>query len=128
MAKQAVIGVQIPANQSLSGEIDLGTHRLIAIEIPTTFSGSTLTFQSKSNRSEDDNPNAEVAQEFWKNVVDDTGTEVSVTVAANQIVVIGTVTKAALGALRYLRIRSGTSAAPFNQNPTREIKLIVKEA
>lgn len=123
---QTVIGVQIPENQALTGEIDLGEYRLAAIEMPEAFNGATLTFQSKANRYHDPNSGADEALEDWDDVYDDTGTEVSVTVGSNRVVVIGTATKAAIGALRYLRIRSGTAAAPVNQNPTRELKIIAK--
>lgn len=121
-----VIGVQIPANQALSGEVDLGGANLLAIEMPEGWSGTIITFQAKAVRHSP----ASVGQEAedWDDVYDDTGTEVSVTVGANRIVVIGTVTKAAIAALRFIRVRSGTAAAPFGQNPTREIRLITKKA
>ncbi len=117
----SVLGVQIPANQALSGAFDLGEKKMVALEMPEAWSGSTITFQAKANTRDESHP-----VEDWDDVYDDTGTEVSVTVGANRVVVIGTVTKSAIGALRHLRIRSGTSASPFNQNPTREIKIIVK--
>jgi hypothetical protein len=128
MAQSAVIGVQIPANQALSGMIDLGTHKLVAIEMPEAWAGgAVITFQAKAKVATDDTLVAGDANpEDWDDVYDDAGTEVSVTVAANRVVVIGTVTKAAIGALRYIRIRSGTSASPVNQNPARDLRLIVK--
>lgn len=120
-----VLGTQIPANQALSGVLEIGGHDLVAIEMPEAWAGgAVITFQSKANLTENQINGSNV--EDLDNVYDDTGTEVSITVAANRIVVIGTATKAAIGALRYLRIRSGTSASPVNQNPARDIKLIVK--
>jgi hypothetical protein len=124
MAQTGVIGVQIPANQALSGEIDLGSNNLVAIEMPEAWAGTAITFQSKAAPQR--NTTSGQTPEDWDDVYDDAGTEVSVTVAANRVVVIGTVTKAAIGALRFIRLRSGTAASPVNQNPTREIKLIVK--
>ncbi len=123
MAQVGTLGVQIPANQALSGEIDLGSNNLIAIEVPGSWAGgAVITFQAKGTEVND-----EVSDpEDWNDVYDDTGTEVSVTVAANRVVVIGTVTKAAIGAIRYIRIRSGTAAAPVNQNPARNLRLLVK--
>lgn len=128
MGSLGTIGVQIPANQALSGMIDLGTSRLVAIEMPEAWAGgAVITFQAKAKIENDDTIGAgEANPEDWDDVYDDAGTEVSITVAANRIVVIGTVTKAAIGALRFIRIRSGTAAAPVNQNPARDIKLIVK--
>lgn len=117
-----VISTQIPANQSISGGIDIGDAEYIAIEIPDNATATSLTFQAKTNRFDDEN----TSPEDWDNVFDDTGTEVSVTVASNRIVVLGTVTKAALCACRYIRLRSGTSAAPVNVNPGLNLRLILK--
>lgn len=126
MAQIAVLSCEIPANEALSGAVDIGAMNLVAIEMPEAFSGSTLTFQSKAEVSEHNINNASLIEQDWDNVYDDAGNEVTVTVAANRVVVIGTATKAAIGALRFLRIRSGTSGAPFAQNPTRIIRLICK--
>lgn len=122
MASMGTIGVQIPPNQAVSGVVDLGANDLIAFEMPESWAGTALTFQSKANNVDDE----QATPEDWDDVYDDTGTEVSVTVAAGRIVVVGTATKAAIGALRYLRIRSGTAAAPVNQNPAKEIRIITK--
>lgn len=124
MSDIGVIGVQIPANESASGMIDLGGNSLVAIEMPEAFNGTVITFQSKANRT-DQNQLGENLED-WDDVYDDTGTEVSLTVAPNRVVVIGTVTKAAIGALRYIRLRTGTSAAPVGQNPTRSFRIITK--
>lgn len=122
MSQISVIGVQIPANQALSGMVDLGANNLFAIEMPEAWSGTTLTFQSKAERS----ATAAESTEDWDDVYDDAGTEVSVTVAAGRIVTIDAAALK-LAPLRFLRIRSGTSASPVNQNPTRELRLIVKK-
>lgn len=124
MGSVGVIGVQIPNNQAVSGEIDLGSNDLVAFEMPESWAGTAITFQSKANRGEVSGGGQ--APEDWDDVYDDAGTEVSVTVAASRVVVVGTVTKAAIGALRYLRIRSGTSAAPVNQSPAKEIRVLTK--
>ena len=120
-----VIGVVIPNNEAYTGEIDFGENvNFFAIEIPDSFSGDTISFQSKALRAEQlDSP----AEEDWNDVYDDAGTEVTVTVAGDRMVVIGTATKAAMRSLRYIRIRSGTAAAPVNQSPEREIKRVTKE-
>jgi hypothetical protein len=128
MAKQTVIGTTIPANESLSGEIDLGTHQLVAIVIPSAFNGTTIAFQAKAHRTEDRTSASEQATEEWKNVLDDTGTELTVTVAANSIVGLKADKASVLSSLRFIRIRSGTNAAPVGQNPTRELLVIAKEA
>lgn len=124
----AVLGAEIPNNESRSGEVDLGEHNLVALWMPAGWAGTAITFQSKDHRQPEAGDVSVDDLETWKDVYDDAGTEVSITVAANRVVVIGTVTKAAIGALRYLRVRSGTAAAPVNQSPTRVVKLIVKRS
>lgn len=120
-----VISTQIPANQSLSGGIDIGDAEHIAIEFPDTTTINTITFQASPKKFADSSQDGTQAQD-WDNVFDDTGTEVSVTVASNRVVVLGTVTKAALCACRYIRVRSGTSASPVNINPGINIRFLVK--
>lgn len=119
-----VISAQIPANEALSGGVDIGDAEHIAIELPDNFTGNTLTFQARPQKVDSNIIGENIID--WDNVYDDTGTEVSITVASNRVVVIGTVTKAALVACRYIRVRSGTSAAPVTVNPGANIRFILK--
>jgi len=123
MAKSSVLGVQIPPNQALSGAIDLGSHGLVAIEMPEGWAGTVITFQCKAERS----ATSAESTEDWDDVYDSGGTEVNWTVAANRVVTPTAAHAAAIAPLRFIRIRSGTAAAPTNQNPARELRLIVKE-
>lgn len=128
MSAVGVLSATILANQSISEGVDLGTNQLFALEIPTTFNATTLTFQAKSKGSNDlgdDNPED---QETWRNVYDTSGTEISVTVAAGRMVVPTAAIASALAPLRYIRIRVGTSAAPVNINPGAVVKVITKLA
>lgn len=126
MSDYKVMGVEIPNNQAVSGSIDLGSMNIEAIDVPTNWAGTTITFQSKSNRGSGDGTNSNV--EIWRNVYNDAGTEVSVTVAANRIVGISAqVMMDALHGLRYIRLRSGTSGTPVNQSPAKIVRLICKE-
>lgn len=119
-----VIGVQIPANEAYSGEVNIGNHELVAFEMPESWSGTTITFQSKAKKTYDQS--GVEGLEDWDNLYDSSGNEVSVTVAANRVVALVGNLRDAFAALGRFRIRSGTSAAPFAQNPTREILVIVK--
>lgn len=119
------ISVQIPANQAVSGSVDIGDAEHIAIEIPDTATINTITFLASPKKNADSDQ-AGLQNQDWDSVYDDTGTEVSATVAAGRIVVLGTVTKAALCACRYIRIRSGTSAAPVSINPGLNLRLLLK--
>lgn len=126
MSQVSVLGTTIPANETKSGEINLGDHQLVAIEIPTTFNGTTLTFESKSQPGRDTgalNNEADDNAETWRAVIDSAGAAITWTVAANRIVVPTAAHAAAMAPLKFLRIVAGTA-----QNPTRVLKLIVKEA
>lgn len=123
MAKQAVISTTIPPNQTISGVVDLGTHHLVAIEMPEAFNGTTITFQAKAKREEDPDKTGGVAGEDWDDVYDSAGNAISFTVAAARMVVPTAAHAAALAPLRYIRLVSGTA-----QNPGREFRIIAKEA
>lgn len=119
MAKISVKTATIAPNiSSVTGEIDLESFTLMAIEMPATWTGTTLTFQSKGEKVEG-NPDG------WKDVYDDEGSEVTVTVAQNRIIGINAAALK-LGALRYIRIRSGTAASPTQQNALKTLRLILK--
>lgn len=121
-----VIGVSIPANQSLSGEIEIGPTTFIGVEIPASFGATVLTFQGKSNR--ENTESTAPVPEVWRDIYDDTGTEVSLTVASNRMVGVGTVVKLnALSAFRFIRVRTGTGAAPTNINPGAQLRIITKQ-
>ena len=119
-----VISTNIPDNEAYSGMVDLGNNSLVAIELPETFNTTTITFQSKAKLTEDDGTHP--AWEDCDNVYDDTGTELSATVAAGRIVGFKADKASVLAPLRYLRIRSGTSASPVNINPGGVIRFLVK--
>lgn len=119
------MGAEIPPNQALTGEIDLGSNKLFAIEFPSTWAGTSITFQAKTQGQPAAGDTSPDDLETWKNVYDDAGTEVTVTCAANRIVGLDA-TALELSSLRWIRIRSGTSASPVNQNPAKPLKLIVK--
>lgn len=118
-----VIGTEIPNNEALSGEIDLGSNSLVAIEFPTTWSGTQITFQAKSKQTQESGDNSVDDLENWRNVYDSAGNELVVTVGSNRVVT----DIPELAPLRLIRIRSGTAASPFNQSPSRVLKIYTKE-
>lgn len=124
MRDAKVISTNILENQSLSGGVDLGNHELLALELPETFNTTTLTFQAKAKVTEDQLNGDNL--EDWDNVYNDAGTELSITVAANRVVGLRQDIQSVLAPIRYLRIRSGTSAAPVPINPGALIKFLVK--
>lgn len=99
----------IANGQSLSGSVYLGDQSLVGIQMPAAFTGTALTFQA-----------AQGDGSSFSNVHNATGTEIQVTVAANRYVIID---PALLAGALYLKIRSGTSAAPTAEAAARDIKI-----
>lgn len=95
---------------SLSSAIDLGSSRLFAIQIPSSWTTANLTFQASADGA------------VYANLFDSTGTEVTVNAAASEYIVFA-VPATWLG-IRYLKVRSGTSGTPVNQAADRNINLI----
>jgi hypothetical protein len=95
---------------SLSGAIDLGTSRLLAIQMPAAWTAAALTFEASYDGV------------TYAPVYDSAGTEISWTVGASRLV-LNAAAAEWLG-VRYLKVRSGTSAAPVNQAADRTLKII----
>ncbi|MFQ5850898.1 MAG: hypothetical protein ACE5JU_09955 [Candidatus Binatia bacterium] len=104
----------IAAAASLSGEIDLEGFKIIGIVMPAAWTAANLTFQA-----------ADVTGGTFQDVFDDAGTEVTVTVAAARYIGLDA-TMPELAGIRFLKIRSGTSAVPVNQAAARTLTLILK--
>lgn len=100
---------------SLSDEIDLEGFSLAAIEMPTGWTAASLTFQGCS-----------VSGGIFREIHEDGGTAVAATVAASRIVLLNTNATNNLRALRFIKIRSGTSGTPVNQGAERILTLILK--
>lgn len=101
--------VTIPSGQSLSAAIDLAGHILSRIEFPGAWTAAALTFQVSSDGV------------TWRDLYDEAG-EVSFSSAgANHAIQLG----GSYGwwTIRYLKIRSGTSAVPVAQAADRIINL-----
>jgi hypothetical protein len=119
MASVSTISVQIPANTTTSGAIDLGTNHLVAIEMPETWTGTTLNIQAKAKRAAKETE----SHEDWDDVYDSAGNQIAITVAQGRVVVPTEAHAAALAPLRFIRFVSTPA-----QNPSKEIRLIVKQS
>ena len=104
------IPATITSGTALSPAIDLQIYRLFAISMPASWTAAPITFQ------------ASIDGVNYFNVYDDTGTEVSITVAASQYVVLTTPAKM-LGA-RWLKVRSGPNSVPVNQGSTVVVNVV----
>jgi len=101
--------VTIPSGQSLSGAVDLGGRTLGAIQMPAAWDAASMTFE------------ASLDGVTYFNLLDDTASEVTLTVAANDLLRL---TLSDWQAFRWLKFRSGTSGSPVNQSADRVISLI----
>lgn len=100
----------IASGGSLSGAIDLGDHRLFAIQMPASWTTAGLTFQASYDGV------------TFADVLESEATEVAVSAAASKYIVIQNPARW-LG-IRYLKIRSGTSASAVNQGAERTLQVI----
>lgn len=111
-ASKAII---IPtAADGLSVAYYVGDWLHFAIEMSAAWTAANLTMQSCS-----------VSGGTFSNVVDDTGAEVSIPVAAGKTIPV-IVNALALAPLHYVKFRSGTSAVPVQQAAERTLTLICK--
>lgn len=100
----------IASGASLSGAVDLGQNRLWAVLMPGTWTAAALTFQASLDGI------------TYYSLYDNTGTEVSWTVAASQFQY--ELFPAKWLAIRWLKIRSGTAGTPVNQGGDRTLTII----
>ena len=98
----------ISNGQSLSGAIDLGGARLAYIQMPASWTAAALTFQASADGV------------TYVDLYDNDGVEYSASVAASQGIIVPLTDF--LG-IRYLKVRSGTSAVPVNQGGDRTLTL-----
>ena len=102
--------VTIASGASLSGAVDLGGRKLVAIVMPSGWTAAALTFQ------------ASVDGANYYNVYDGS-TERSVAVDADYYSML------AIGdyvGVRYLKVRSGTAASAVNQGADRTLTLVLQ--
>ena len=102
--------VTISSGTSLSAAVDLGPNRAFAVVMPASWTAANLTFQGS------------VDGITYNNLYDDTGTEVTITAAASQYIVLSSPAKI-LG-LRWIKVRSGTNGTPVNQGADRALVIV----
>jgi hypothetical protein len=95
----------------LSAAIDLAGKTLLGYIMPATWVAAGLTFQTSPDGVS------------YNDIYDNTGTEISHVVAASRFV---RVNPADWVGVRFLKVRSGTGAAPVNQTASRDIILVTK--
>lgn len=95
---------------SLSGAVDLGGRKLVAIDMPSSWTAASLTFQASVDGVTYDD-------------LYDGATERALTVAASRYLAFNI---ADWVSVRFLKIRSGTAGTPVNQAAARTLTLVVQ--
>lgn len=108
---RTVVPVTILSGASLSGAGYIGLGRLVGIEMPATWTTATLTFQGANDDAA-----------TYRNVYDGTGSETEFQAAASRLITVDE-----YGGATWVKIRSGTSGSPVNQNADRILNLIVEK-
>ena len=105
--------VPIASGQALSGEIDLGDRVLCALEIPTGYTGTTVSFAAAQRATADGGT--------YVPVIDKTGAEITYTVAAGKVAIVDPYLTRGF---RYIKLVSGTNAAPVTQAGARLLNVV----
>ena len=103
--------VTIAASGSLSGAADLTGFTLVSIQMPTTWTAAAITFSGSLDGS------------TYGDVYNTAGTEYTIASAsavASRLIILD---PRDFAGVRYLKIRSGTSAATVNQAAARTLVL-----
>jgi hypothetical protein len=100
------VTVNIANGASLSTGYDLGLARAARIAMPATWTAANLTFQASYDNA------------TWNNLYDSYGVEYTVVADASRSIILPI--SDFLG-IRYIKIRSGTSATPVNQGAGRDL-------
>lgn len=109
-----ILPVTIANGTSQASMVNLHGRRLAAIYMPSAWTAAAITFLAATT------PDATALS-----VVDDGGTEISLTVAVDQFVVLTGTDAEALKACQNLVVRSGTNATPVNQGADRTLYLVL---
>lgn len=103
-----VVAATIPLNQALSAAIPSGGGRLVAIEMPAAWTAAGIYVAGGLREA---GPFAPIS--------DQAGAEIAITAAAGKLLLV-------TGIIRFpwIKIGSGTSAAPVNQTAARTVTLL----
>ncbi|MCW5976848.1 MAG: hypothetical protein KIT09_02165 [Bryobacteraceae bacterium] len=106
------IPVTIPADETLSSAVDLSERVLVGIAMPAAWDAADLTLQMSPDGGA-----------TWLDVLNAVGVEESVAAEAGRYFHVDA---AHFRGIRYIRLRSGTSASPVEQAEARTLILVVR--
>jgi hypothetical protein len=111
MALVQLAGPSIAAGQSLSAALDCTAGRIVRIYTPAAWTGSNITFQLSFDGV------------TWADLVDRGGKEVSAAVKPNSVIILSDYAQQ----IAWIKIRSGTAAAPLVQAAQRDFKTTIEK-
>jgi len=115
MALVVFNGPTIAAGQSLSFGLDCTSGRLVRITMPAAWAGANLSFQISTDGT------------FYNDLFSIDGTEIIIPVVAGTAVVVAQL-GAALEAIQFLKLRSGSRSYPVVQPAQRDFAVAVETA
>jgi hypothetical protein len=96
----AINKVSIASGATKSDAVDIRGYAITAIEMPSAFTGTAITLEA-----------ARAREGTYKQVTDDGGTAVSLTVAASKVVALAAADSASLRGLPFIKLVSGSAEA-----------------
>lgn len=115
--------VAIANGAALSNEVDLGGHKVVAIQMPASWTAADLTLVARPGIPDG---RAGTSNDALQDVYDSADAEVVIEAAAARYIVLDGVEREALDAIRVCKFRSGTTGVPVNQGAAREILLVTE--
>ncbi len=112
VSKFVLFPAVIASGQSVSADVDTGGATVLMIGLPSAWTAADLTFQVGDGLG------------GWMNLHSADGTEYTVKAAAGRCVLLP---PADFARVRYLRVRSGTSATPVAQAAERTVQLHARQ-
>lgn len=113
--KSGRVPVTIANGVALSSIAAIEGADIVGVEMPAAWDAAPLTFQASGDNT------------TFKDVFDDSGTELSIAAAASRYVSLVTAIKQLRG-VRFLKVRSGPTGAPVNQTAARQLWLITTKS
>jgi hypothetical protein len=110
-ATPSLVAASIANGAALSAAVNIAHDYLFAIEMPAAWTAAAITFDVSYDGT------------TFNPLYNDSGTEISFTVAASRFVVITDPSR--FFAVKKLKVRSGTVGTPVNQGGARTVNLIV---
>jgi hypothetical protein len=110
-----IITATIASGESLSAAIDLEDYKFIAFIFPSGWTTAALTFKGSHDNG------------VFFDIYDNAGAEISLTVSGMKCIVLTPTVQQELEPIRFIKLRSGTTASPVAQGAAREIKVLMKK-